>query len=270
MISRDIAVVDWQPDHWIRMVRGPQGSGGDASGGWLVLICDDGDRIVHAVLRGAPRPDLVGQPVGDLAARRREHGAARVVCLEQGALRRILARGEGRLDFQMDYVQQVLTLVEAFRSERGAGLRLEPSSPPGPLPPFAWLQFLFDRLWPDDTAIILHVVDEARGELWTSLLLRKRAGDLDLLTTDLHLGDEGLRAGSWRADRTRMLGAVARRVARPFLAATFTLDGWRAWRQGEQGVAALRRTGQLELDPLPRRFAVPLHLVGALSRLRPR
>jgi len=271
MIARDIAVVDWQPEHWIRLVRGDEGSPGSGrSGGWLVLVRDERERIVHAVLRGAARPELVGQPVGDLAARRRELEADRAVCIEQGFLRRTFTRAEGRLDFEMDYVEQLLTLVAAFREERGTGLRIDPPTPPGPVPPFGWLQFLFDRAWPDDTSILLYVFDEPRSEIWTSLVLRKRGGHLDLLTSDLHFGAEGLRAGSWRADRGRLIELAAARVASPFLGIFASREGWREWQKADLGSAVLgnlRKQQDVVLDPLPRRARGLLLAFRALGLL---
>ena len=270
MISRDIAVVDWHPEHWIRMMRRPAGAGSKASGGWLVLVRDEQERIVHAVLRGARCPELVGQPVGELAVRRREHDVDRVVCIEQGFLRRTFSHAESRLQFEMDYVEQLLTLIAAFRAERGSGLRLDPPSPPGPVPPFAWLQFLFNRAWPDDTSVLIYVIDEERAEIWTSLVLRKRGGHLDLLTSDLHFGEHGLRAGSWREDRARLLALASGRVAPPFLGLFASREGWRQWRRaalGSGALPALRKQQRVVLDPLPRRVQGLLMAIRALGRL---
>jgi len=268
MISRDIAVVDWHPDHWIRLMRGPGGSGAKGSGGWLVLVRDEQERIVHAVLRGAPRPELVGQRVGELAARRRAHDADRAICIEQGFLRRTFSRAESRLRFEMDYVEQLLTLIAAFREERGSGLRLDPPSPPGPVPPFAWLQFLFDRAWPDDTSMLIYVIDEVRAEIWTSLVLRKRGGHLDLLSSDLHFGEQGLRADSWHNDRVRLLALAAERVAPPFLGLFASREGWRRWQAaalGSGALSALRKQQRVVLDPLPRRVRGLLLAIRAVG-----
>ena len=270
MISRDIAIVDWNPEHWIRMMRSPPAVGGQASGGWLVLLHDEQERIVHAALRGARRPELVGQPVGELAVRRREHGADRVVCLEQDFLRRTFSRAESRLQFEMDYVEQLLTLIAAFREERGSGLRLDPPSPPGPVPPFALVQFLFDRAWPDDTSVLIYVIDEVRAEIRTSLVLRKRGGHLDLLTSDLYFGEHGLRAESWRDDRARVLALASERVAAPFFGLFASREGWRQWQRaalGSGALSVLRQHQRVVLDPLPLRVRGLLMTIRALGWL---
>ena len=159
-------------------------------------------------------------------------------------------------------------VIAAFREERGTGLRLDPPSPPGPVPPFAWLQFLFDRAWPDDTSILFYVIDEARAEIWTSLVLRKRQGHLDLLSSDLHFGEQGLRAGSWRDDRARLLALAAERVASPFLGLFASREGWRQWQNavlGSGALAALREQQRVVLDPLPRRVHGLLLAIRALG-----
>lgn len=265
MISGDIEIVDVHPGHWINLIRGPNPRSASDGPGWLVLVHHD-QQVIHAILDGRPLPGLIGQRVGDLKILRRRFRARRVVCLEKDLLRRAHTWGESRLSYDMDYIEQLLTLVAAFRRERGAGLRMEPATPPGPLPPFSWIQFVFNRLWPDNTSIILYVVDQAAAEIFTSLILRKRRGDLDLLTTDLHMGGRGLAAGDWRADRSRLLALLSAEVAPPYLACFTTLDAWKQW------LAAPFCTDvhdtDLILEPYPRRLGVLSILVRLAARLR--
>lgn len=269
MISRDIAVVDVHPEHWIRLVRGPGQAGQNGSQGWLLLVHEN-SRVIHARLRGRLVPGLAGQPLSglDLAGLRKRHRASRVVCLERDFLRRALGRVDSQLAYDMDYVQQLLLVVGAFRRERGSGIQLDPPSPPGPLPPYGLLQAAFDSLWPDGTSILLYVVDDELDEIWTSLILRKTAGDLDLLTSDLHLGADGLDSSCWRGDRERLLAVVAERVAPAHLACFASLAAWREWGAASLGSAAfarLRASQDLLLDPYPRRLAWPVGLARALA-----
>ncbi len=260
MISRDIAVVDCNPEHWINLVRGP-GPAAGATGpqGTLLLVHQD-DRILQAAARGRPLPALIGETVGDLRARRLALGVKRVVCLERGFMRRAMGGADAALRYDMDYVQQLLLIVEAARRERGTGIRLDPPSPPGPVPPFGLVQGSFDLVWPDDTSIALYVVDEDQGAIWTSLILRKTAGDLDLLTSDLHLGSAGLDPAAWRSDRARLVAEVGRVVAPVFCGCFTSLQGWHRWLAdpvagpGPEGV----------LDPWPRRLAWPLRAAAVV------
>jgi len=265
MISRDIAVVDVHPEHWTNLIRGPAGKTPAGGNGWLVLVHHD-NRVIHAVLGGQPLPRLLGRPVDDLASLRHRFQAGRVVCIEKDFMRRTHARFDSSLSYDMDYVEQLLTMVAAFRKERGSGLRVDPPTPPGPVPPFGLLQFLFDRLWPDNTSIVLYVVDEEHESLWTSLILRKRRGDLDLLTTDLHLGDSGLAPADWRTDRLRLLAELTARVAPAYLACFCTRDAWARW------LAAPFRSDVLPEDlivePYPRRLAVISTVIRLLARLK--
>lgn len=260
MISRDIAVVDCHPEHWIHLVRGPGSDPAAVGPQGSLLIVHRGERIVQAAARGRPLPALIGETVGDLRARRRALGVRRVVCLEQGFLRRAMGRADAGLRYDMDYVQQLLLIVAAARRERGTGIRLDPPSPPGPVPPFGLVQGAFDLIWPDDTSIVLYVIDEAEGEVWTSLILRKRAGNLDLLTSDLHLGPAGLDLAAWRADRARLVAEVGRVVAPVFCGCFATLSAWRAWLSAPSSPP---RDG-LVLDPWPRRLAWPLRAAAVL------
>jgi hypothetical protein len=274
MISRGIAIVDVHPEHWTNLIRGLFPQEKIENAGWLVLVHHD-ERVIHSILGGKPLLELIGQRVGDLKSLRHRYRAARVVCLEKDLLRRAHTWGESRLSYDMDYVEQLLTLVAAFRREREAGLRVEPPTPPGPLPPFTWIQFVFNRLWPDDTCVALYVVDEERGGIFTSLILRKRRGDLDLLTTDLHMGAMGLSAMSWRTDRGRVLSSLSEKVAPPYLACFTTLDAWRKWHAAPLGsdvLVSLRREDTLILEPYPRRLAVlatAIRLIARAKRILP-
>jgi len=269
VISRDVAVVDLHPEHWINLLRGPNPGGPQApegrGRGWLLIVQRDA-RVVHAAVRGLALPELVGRPVGDLEALRARHRARRVVCLEQEFMRRALARADSGLRYDMDYVQQLLLVLGAFRAERGAGIRLAPPTPPGPIPPFGLVQAAFDLAWPDGTCVAMYVADEAAGCLWTSLIVRKRSGDLDLITSDLHLGQAGLDPAAWRADRIRLTAELGQRVAPVFLGCFASLDGYR--RLLADPLAVLGRPGasaELVLDPWPRRLAWPLLAAGLIK-----
>jgi hypothetical protein len=269
MISRDIEVVDFYPEHWNNLIRGPFDAS-DAKPDPMLILVHEKNMVIHAVLGGRPLPEIRGKRVGSLPALRRRYAARRVICLEQGLIRRAMNRGESQLSYDMDYVEQILTLVRAFREERGDGLRVDPPTPPGPVPPFAWVQFLFDRLWPNDTSTALYVIDEENKELFTSLILRKRHGDIDLFTTDLHLGLAGLSAANWRVDRLRLIGSLTNRVAPCFMACFVTLKAWKIWLGAPLGSAPFKRLQQNEelvIEPYPRRLSVLTAAVRTAARL---
>lgn len=270
MISRDIAVVDVHPEHWTNFIRGPHKKPPAEGKGWLVLVHHD-NRVIHAVMGGKPRPELLGQPVGDLAALRHRLQASRVICIEKDFMRRTHTRFDSSLSYDMDYIEQLLIMVAAFRKERGSGLRVDPPTPPGPVPPFGLVQFLFDRLWPDNTSVLLYVIDEEKEALWTSVILRKLRGHLNLLTTDLHLGKSGLDPKNWKADRIRLSQIASSRVAPPYLACFATLRAWRDWHAAPLGSATLkqlRSAGELVLEPFPRRLEILSSVIRMLAKLR--
>jgi len=269
VISKDIAVIDCHPDHWTNLIRGPGRPAPGKKAGWLVLVHHD-NIVFHAILGGRPMPELIGRPVEDLAELRRRYCAKRVLSLEDGMLRRTLTRAESRLSYDTDYVEQMLTLIGSIRQERGAGYRVEPPTPPGPLPPYSWVQFVFDHLWPDKTAFVFYVIDEDQEKLFTSLILRKQKGDIDLLTTDLHMGSDGLDPKKWRNDRTRLLDSVAAKVASPYLACFVTLNAFKTWNNAPLGSGSFKRLQQnqeLIIAPYPRRLEALTTTVRLVARL---
>jgi len=268
MISGNIDVVDCHPVHWLNLVRGPKGDPKRKAP--LLIVIHKDEIIVHAILGGKYCPRLVGERAKDLAKMRQEHGAGRVICIESGLLRRALSEGEGKLDYRMDYVEQLLVLIRSFRSERGAGLRIDPPTPPGPVPPFEWFQFAFDRLWPNGTCLVLYVVDDSKQELFTSLILRKQHGDIDLMTTDLHLGSAGLSARNWRVDRLRLIGSVTSVIAPVYMACFATLRAWKIWLRSPLGSPPFKRLVKEEsmiIEPFPRRIAAISTLARLVARL---
>ncbi|MBN2498439.1 MAG: hypothetical protein JXR96_27865 [Deltaproteobacteria bacterium] len=254
MISGRIEVVDLHPDHWCNLIRGPDGKdGGRLAEGWLVLVCRQ-DRIVHASLRGLPCDALLGGSCRDLASLRASFGVQRVICMQEGLLARAIGRFDESLHMEMDYAEQLICALRAFRAERGTGLRIDPPTPPGPVPPYSLLQMAFDRLWPDGSSCLLYVIDEDLDALWSSLILRKKRGSVDLLSSDLLLGSEGLRPHAWRGDRARVLRLVTRRVAPVYLGLFSSLEAWRALLASPLDALT---NADFVLDPAPRRLLWP-------------
>ena len=251
MISADIQVLDMHPEHWARLLRSMTPPGG--LGSWALLLEEKG-AVIHAVSSLGSLPDLLGRSSLDAATLRAELGVDRILILEHDALRRILKRADADLALGQDFFEQWLKIWGAFRSERGRGLKMDPPTLPGPLPPFFLLEGLFQHLWPDDTSLVLYVVDEVLDRTFTSLILRKRKGQLDLISSDRCLGEHGLRADDWRRDRGRALELIRRQIAPCHAACFCSLDAWRIFLNGPIGSAALARQQALEnwiMEPLP-------------------
>jgi len=201
-------------------------------------------------------------------------GGGRTIWSEPDRLARALAAAAPRVRADMDPADQARQVLAAALADAGRT--------PGPLLaawlhlPFGLLQAAFDRLWPDGTALALYVVDEDLDEVWSSLILRKARGSLELLTTDRCLGADGLDASAWRTDAARARAALARRVA-PVHAACFcsreALFAWLEAPPGADPLARLRAAGDVLLEPWPWRVAGAVALgralVWARRRLRP-
>ena len=251
MISADIQVLDMHPEHWARLLRSMTPPGG--LGSWVLLLEEEGF-VIHAVSSLMDMSDLLGRSSLDAASLRVELGVDRILILEHGALRRIIKRVDADLALGQDFLEQLLKIWGAFRSERGRGLRMDPPTPPGALPPFFLLKGLFQHIWPDDTSLVLYVVDEDLERTFTSLILRKRQGQLDLITSDRCLGEHGLRADDWHRDRGRSLELIRRKIAPCHAACFCSLEAWRIFLKRPIGSEALASQQALEnwiMEPLP-------------------
>jgi hypothetical protein len=255
VISRDLRLEDIDARHWTNLVRllEPDADAYRAGGpGRLPLvILTEGGRPVKAVRAGVGRVPLAGLkwygPDG-IDRARQESGAALLLAAEIDALREVLRALESSVRLDEDGVAQALRIATAVRGRMGQGIYLSPRLLKGvPVPSYEAVQRTFDLLYPDDRAAACYVFD--RGGVHTSVISAKRRGDIALVTT--HLALTFPLTGEWRREYPRVLEAVERRFARPFLGIFAELGAVQRILAGTSSVAREVAARAIVLDPAP-------------------
>lgn len=141
-----------------------------------------------------------------------------VVCVERGALARLSRQLDGGLRGGQDFVEHGLAALRACKAEAGRGLWTYPAVLELlPAPSYDAIQRTFDLLVPDDTALVVYVLEDDRRGVHASVIARKRRGNVDFVTTHRGIGgpSEAALAQAWPTSYPRVLAAVEQRVARP-------------------------------------------------------
>lgn len=251
MISPSIDISWIDGTHWARLLS--LGGGGGSPPPFLIVVHEGGRclKAIHTV-RGRIPPSAVGalDPMENLRVR---WGAKGVLLLERGAPRKLLARAEGRIDPDWDYLRQGVEYLRGLRKERGRSIRIHPDPIRRLVPlPHALTQWVFNRAWPDGSSIVFALFEGE--EPWTSLVLRKRGGDVDLMTTFGRFAGRLPAAGRWQERVGGILDVVRREVAPPHLALMAERGGFMEVLQGggPRRLRELQGEGRVILAPAPR------------------
>ncbi|GAB4204100.1 MAG: hypothetical protein OHK0013_18750 [Sandaracinaceae bacterium] len=185
-----------------------------ADGSLVVVVSAKGTvRKAFHTVRGRVR-DFQFEGWDRLAGVPERYGARRVVVLREGALEELVARASQRMHREDDYLAQWLHVVRAVREEIDSGrLAIHPRPFVSvPLPTPQLVRRTMDSVLPDDRTFVLAVW---RGSaLWTSAVLRRRAGEIDWIAgPDQLLAWTGPLGGDWRRDHRIVSQAVAAHVA---------------------------------------------------------
>lgn len=268
MLSPEIRITDVDGAHWVNLLALARRSN-VVRRGWIVAFVDpatdDGvpPRVVRALRSGAGEIDPASiewhGPETPLEPIRRAHDVDRVLVVEDGAFATLLHDAEGKLDAQQDYVEQWLHILRAGRERIGKGLYLEPRVLTRfPIPSYAAVQGTFDRLWPDGRTLVLYVMDG--DAVHTSMILGKRGGDIELLTTHAAIAGDVTIGRGWRREYRNVLAAVKERFGTPHLGIFLDLDTWRRAAEGPRGTISREIARRhIVMDPAP---AWVLLLVG--------
>ena len=148
-----------------------------------------------------------------------------------------------------DPVAQALKAAKRLQRALGKELWLSPRLLGSlPLPPYELLAKSFDRMLPDGHTVMFYVLDQ--GRCWSSVILRKRAGDIDLISSQAAL-EAQLRVRSLK-DIPAARQLVERRYGRPHLCLAVSLSAWRRFVAGDRSaLARALATKQAILDPAP-------------------
>ena len=187
---------------------------GEAEGG-LVVVLDDRERVLSAFHTRRGRVVQLGYGGPDRLRELAERwGAARCVVVREGVMEEIAERVARRLGRDEDYVAQWLVVARAIREMSEAGLLLTWPRPLAnvPIPSIAMVRAALDIVIPDETAMLLVVWNDATP--WTAMVLRRRAGAIDLIAGPDRIARwTGPVGGDWRRDYRVISRAVSDHVA---------------------------------------------------------
>lgn len=141
-----------------------------------------------------------------------------VIVIERTALPTLARTLDGGLQQGQDLVEHGLLALRACKAQVGRTLWTYPAVLELlPTPSYEAVQRTFDLLVPDDSALVAYVFEDDRRGIHTSVLARKRRGNVDRVTTHRALGEVPALAQSWPTAYPRVLAAVERALARPSL-----------------------------------------------------
>jgi hypothetical protein len=151
---------------------------------------------------------------GALKALARAQGVRWVAALEEGALDELMHRVQERVRMDQDTLDQGLEWARAFRELLQDGrIAVHPRPLEGvPIPQAATLTRALDLALPDDRTAVAYLFDGP--EVWSSIVLRKSHGVIDLVAGHRALGLHPAEIRSF-LDYPRILDAVKRKFGEP-------------------------------------------------------
>lgn len=193
----------------------------------------------------------------------RRHAASWALSLEWGALDDAMEELGASIRREHDLTDQLLIVAKALQEQRRLG-RVDtwPNRLAGlPIPKATTIQRTLDTVCPAGRTLMLGLFD--RGELWTSVAIRRSSRGIDLIMGPAELRDHlGLLSGDMRRDHRHLARAVAERTAPLSLGCFAEVETFRALEvdpmPGAWALAVAVR--DVVLHPVPAAMAVPLGL----------
>lgn len=265
MISEDFAFFGFDDTSWNRLVSLFLGDTADGRQGVLIVVVDVAGAPVASFHTAKGSIDAAGLgSLGDLGSLCARHEAAACVVMRERAMATIALYLAEPLDSSQDFVTRVMRFVRVVQ-ELGNGnwLRVWPNPFPDLLLSAApAAKPATDLLLPDGHCIVVAVFEED-GDLWTSAVLHREGGELDVLAGPLALAQwAGPLGGEWRRDHRVLMRAVGRELGPVHLGlfmevptARKLLGGRKA---GDWAMAFMSR--ELAIYPLPPFAAAALGL----------
>lgn len=221
MIDPAIRIVDLDPREWknlLRFLSTPAplpGSEARRSGGLFVL--HTGGRVLKAVHTEKGRVGgLVWEGNAALRALARAQGVRWVAAAEDGALDELLHRVQERVRIEQDALAQGLVWARAVHEMLQEGhIAVYPRPLKGvPIPQASTIMRAFDIALPDDRVAVAYLFDGP--EVWSSIVVRKTKGAIDLVAGHRALGLHPAEVRSF-LDYPRILDAVKRKFGEPYV-----------------------------------------------------
>jgi hypothetical protein len=223
VLSPELDLADLDARHWTnwwRLLVPPRVL---AQPSWALAILDGGT-LVKVIVTGKgsvdPLPAFGGpKALGSLA---KTLGVEAVICVERDIIAKLSAEIEGALREGMDYAEQGLVALRAFKKHAGHGIWTEPALLEFlPSPNYEPIQRTFDLLVPNGSALVAYVIEDDRSRVHSSIIAVKEAGDITRAGTHRAIADlvpEASFARDWQKQQKRVLQAIEERFAKPSIA----------------------------------------------------
>lgn len=217
MLSSELRITGFDPTSWARLLSLLGASTEQATAanrGTLVVVVDEHGMACAAFVtqRGhVPISSYNGR--ADLPQLCEQYEAQRAIVVKLGAIEELTERAVPRVLASDDYAAQWLGLLSAARElEREGALYFWPERARLPLPSPPVLARTIDTVLPDERALLAVLWEDSVP--WTALLLRRRAGEIDLVAgPEFVLDVVGPLGGDYRRDHRAVSRAVSDAVA---------------------------------------------------------
>lgn len=267
MLSKDVEIVDIDPNQYARAVRFLAPDQGVRGPGLILFY--SGSRLFHAVhTRKGTDVSVAFHGPHHLDSLAAQQGVEWVVCLERNAIKRLAAAAQAGVKFADPFSEQGRAVLRALGAELGAGIHVWPD--PGPV--LARIQSgiprLLQRLIPRDMRIFAGVFDDDGG-IWASVILEIRNCEVVFISTSDMIEPLGL-AGKTQAERTAIiLQRLAEQRGPAQLGLFCDQSTFMHVARHPRPAAALARfvrLGWVALGPCPWRMRVALRFLPLLLR----
>jgi hypothetical protein len=214
MFSANIKVQDIDGAHWRRflsLLSHPLPSIGTHPAKVPVVLFLENNRLQKALRIG--EGVLTGISWGgpdSLPALHKELNASWILAVEAEALSALMQEYEVQWKFGQDIASDAMGFIQLLRAKFGQGFYMYPRPFANLLiPPIeVWKRFI-DLLLPDGFCIAFYVFEHQ--QIWTSFIIGKQAGEIDLLTTH-----DALRPAppmdQWRTDARLLVNAISKQI----------------------------------------------------------
>jgi len=264
MLAKDINIVDIDPFQYENAWGALGRPAGKLTEPALVVFYHENRLVLAVHTEKGPVDNVKFRGPRNLDLLAGEHGVRRVICLETGALRRVASNAQARLKFDQTLWEQLIACKAAAKTELGAGIHIypDPFKALPRLPDFALkaLKWVFPR----KTLVSLVVFDG--DEIWTSLILGVRGGEICLVATSDSLEPMDLKGKNFKARVDRIGGRLAERWGKPtagFYMDRVAFEQLIAGPKPLQALARLTAGRWIFVKPFPQR----LKLIFSLAKL---
>jgi hypothetical protein len=286
MFNQHVELVDIDPEHWVNLTRLISGellrkesAPPRKKPASLSMVVENG-RVIKAGHSEMGRLRDFDPDLSDLAALAAKEEVEKVTVVERGTPRRIMHQVQSSLTLDMNFLEQILTIYGAIRSEMGHGLRLHPRPKMPDLKPGA-VSTMLKAVLPAHELLVMVVYsddgkirDSSNLPIVTSGILRLNdKTELDLVTTTDSLIARGLSISDWKSGYKRV-NELAEQVwnSKVFLGAHIPLSAMpalaraAAHNEAPKALSAMNKSGELILDPFPLRIRALLKMGGLMKR----